>query len=119
MPSGAIRRFATAELGRQALLVDRGRLAIDANALPASVRASIRETFGEELNAEEVVQRVLEGVRTTGDAALRHFTQAFDRATLDTVQVEPERIDAAVERVGENVMCALEAAAARIRAFHE
>jgi histidinol dehydrogenase len=119
MPTGAIRRFATAELGRQALLVDRGRLAIDADALPAPVRASIRDTFGEELNAEQVVQRILDEVRTTGDAALRHFTQAFDRTTLGQILVQPEQIDAAVERVGEEVMCALEAAAGRIRAFHQ
>src|SRR5436309_2854472 len=34
MPSGAIRRFASADAGRQALLVDRGRLAVDADASP-------------------------------------------------------------------------------------
>jgi histidinol dehydrogenase len=119
MPSGAVRRFANAEVARAALLVDRGRLAIDADALPAAVRAGIRETFGEDLNAEQVVRRVLDDVRTQGDAALRHFTQAFDRTEIGELRVEQARIDAAVERVGEEIMCALELAADRIRAFHE
>ena len=119
MPSGAIRRFATADAGRQALLVDRGRLSVDADALPVAVRDGIRATFGEDLSAEEVVRRVLEQVRRDGDAAVRHFTAAFDRASPAEIPVEAARIDAAVERVGERVMWALELAAERIRAFHE
>jgi histidinol dehydrogenase len=117
--SGVIRRFATAAEGRAALLVGRGQLAADNAALPASVRAGIRETFGRDLNAEEVVQRVLHDVRTRGDAALRHFTRAFDRVELDALRVAEAEIEAAVERVGEPVIRALETAAERIRAFHE
>ena len=67
---------------------------------PSSVRAGIRETFGEDLSAEEVVQRVIEDVRTRGDAALRHFTQAFDRVEVGGFRVTEAEIDAAVERVG-------------------
>jgi histidinol dehydrogenase len=119
MPSGVIRRFADADSARHALLVDRGRLSVDSAALPANVRAGIHETFGEDLSAEQVVRRVLDDVHHNGDAALRHYTHAFDRTTIDDLVVEPEQIEAAVERVGEQVMCALEAAADRIRAFHE
>jgi histidinol dehydrogenase len=119
MPSGAIRRFADVDVARQALLVDRGRLAVDSDALPDAVRAGIRDTFGEDLSAEDVVRRVLDAVRRDGDAALRHFTLAFDKATLGELQVEPAQIDAAVARVGDDVMCALQLAADRIRAFHE
>ncbi len=94
-------------------------MVVDAEALPTAVRAGIRETFGAEINAEEVVRRIIEDVRTRGDAALRHFTQAFDRATVTDLQVSPAAIDAAVERVGPEVMRALQAAAERIRRFHE
>jgi histidinol dehydrogenase len=117
--SGAIRRFASAAAAREALLVGRGRLTIDPDALPSGVRAGIRETFGEDLSAEQVVQRVLEDVRTRGDAALRHFTSAFDRVDVGELQVAQPDIDAAVERVGERVMDALHTAAQRIRTFHE
>ncbi len=119
MAAGVIRRFATAALGREALLVGRGRLAVDNDALPASVRAGIRDTFGQDLSAEEVVQRVVQDVRTRGDAAVRHFTRAFDRAEVATFRLADAEIDAAIERVGEPVVRALETAALRIRAFHE
>jgi hypothetical protein len=70
--SGVIRRFCTAAAAREALLVGRGRLAVDSDALPSAVRAGIRETFGQDLSAEQVVQRVIKDVRTQGDKALRH-----------------------------------------------
>jgi len=117
--SAVIRRFQTVEEARAALLVDRGRLAVDPEALPAGVRAGIRATFGEDLGAEEVVRRVLDDVRTRGDAALRHYTAAFDRADVGELRVSEAQIDAAVARVGEQVMAALQVAAQRIRAFHE
>src|SRR5437868_6488209 len=117
--SGVIRRFPTAAAARDALLVGRGQLAVDPGALPAAIRAGIRETFGEELSAEEDVQRIIEDVRTLGDSALRHYTRAFDHAEVTDLTVSGAQIDAAVERVGEVVMSALETAAERIRAFHE
>src|SRR5712692_2532468 len=117
--SGVIRRFADAATGREALLVGRGLLALDPHALPASVRAGIRETFGEDLSAEAVVQRILDDVRSRGDAAVRHFTRAFDHVDVDELRVSSAEIDTAVERVGERVMDALCVAAQRIRAFHE
>jgi histidinol dehydrogenase len=117
--SGVIRRFGTAAEGRAALLAGRGRLGVDSEALPASVRAGIRETFGEDLNAEQVVQRVVEDVRDRGDAALRHFTLAFDRVDVGGLCVSETQIESAVERVGAPVLHALETAAQRIRSFHE
>ncbi|MDQ6669641.1 MAG: histidinol dehydrogenase [Chloroflexota bacterium] len=119
MASGVIRRFATAAQGRQALLVGRDRLLVDNEALPASVRVGIRDTFGQDLSAEEVVQRVVHDVRTQGDMAVRHFTQAFDRVEVGGFRVSEAEIEAALERVGESILGALETAAQRIRAFHE
>jgi len=114
-----MRRFGSAAAGREALLVGRGRMAVDPDALPAAVRASIKDTFGEDLGAEDVVRRIIDDVRTHGDAALRHFTRAFDRVELHDLRVSEAQIDLAVQRVGDRVMAALQAAAQRIRAFHE
>jgi len=119
MGVGVIRRFPSAATAREALLVGRGRLAVDPEALPAPVRERIRETFGEDLGAEEVVRRVLEEVRARRDAALRKYTQAFDQVELGEIVVSEAHIDAAVERVGPRIMSALEVAAQRIRDFHE
>jgi histidinol dehydrogenase len=119
MASGVIRRFPSAVAGRDALLVNRGQLSVDPAALPAPVRARIRETFGDDLGAEEVVRRILEEVRTRGDSALRQFTKAFDQVEAGELQVSDAQIDAAVDRVGEQVMNALHIAAQRIRDFHD
>src|SRR5690349_3620856 len=95
---GLIRRFPNAAAARESLLVGRGRLAVDPEALPTPVRQRIRETFGADLGAEEVVTRVLEEVRARRDAGVRKFTQAFDRVELGPIQVTDQQIDAAVER---------------------
>ena len=119
MASGVIRRFPNVAAGREALLVGRGRMAVDPDALPPAVRAGIQATFGADLGAEDVVRRVLEDVRARGDAALRHYTRAFDHVEVSDLRVSEQQIDLAVERVGERVMAALQTAAERIRAFHE
>jgi len=116
---GVIRRFRSAAAARDALLVGRGRLAVDPSALPPPVRAEIQATFGADLGAEEVVQRILEDVRTRGDAAVRHYGLAFDRVDLTDLRVPRGAIDRAVTSVGPRVMDALHTAAERIRAFHE
>ena len=121
MASGVIRRFGSAAAGRAALLAGRGQmgqLSADPRALPEAVRAGIKATFGEELSAEEVVRRVVADVQSTGDAAVRRYTGAFDHVEVTDLQVPEAAIEAAVARVGPSVMRALEMAAERIRAFH-
>jgi histidinol dehydrogenase len=117
--SGAIRRFASAAAAREALLAGRGLVAVDPGALPDSVREANRAIFGADLSAEEVVRRVLDDVRTGGDAALRRYEQAFDHVEVAELRVTTAQIEAAVQRVGEAVMDALRLAAQRIREFHE
>src|SRR6185503_6643358 len=58
-------------------------------------------------------------VRARGDAAVRRYTHAFDRVELTDLRVPDEVVTGAVERVGGQVMAALQLAAVRIRAFHE
>ena len=117
--SGVIRRFPSAAAAREALLVGRGRLAVDPSALPEAVRAGIRQTFGEDLGAEDVVRRIIDDVKAQGDAALRRYTRAFDGVEPTDFKVPESTIDAAVARVGQQVLDALQLAAQRIRAFHE
>ncbi len=119
LATGVIRRFSSAAAARDALLASRGLVNTDPSALPTSVRESIKATFGEDLGAEEVVRRIVEDVRLRGDAALRHYTHAFDRVDLDDLRVPDRAVDAAIDRVGHEVMQALHTAATRIRAFHE
>jgi histidinol dehydrogenase len=87
--------------------------------LPVPVRATIREVFGAELTAQQVVDRILADVRAEGDAAVRRYTQAIDGVDLQDPVVSPAEVDAAYESITEELRWALERAAERIRAFHE
>lgn len=64
----------------------------------------------------EPVLAVLAAVRVDGDAAVRAYTERFDRVKLDTFAVTNPV--AALERVAPEVVEALRAAAARLEQFH-
>jgi histidinol dehydrogenase len=104
------------EEARVALAAKRPARSFD---LPPSVRETIRSAFGADLDAQEVVARVLADVRAEGDAAVRRYTLAFDRLAVDALEVSKEEIDSALEAVSGELRSALELAAERIRAFYE
>jgi histidinol dehydrogenase len=61
---------------------------------------------------------IIATVKSRGDAALREYTETFDRVTLTEIEVKPDELEAAKERVdGEMVRC-IEEAAMAIRNFH-
>ena len=86
--------------------------------LPERVRAGIREVFGTDLTAPEVVDRIIADVRRDGDAALRHYTRVLDRADVETLEVSREEITAARTRVSPEVLGALSLAGEQITRFH-
>lgn len=70
--------------------------------------------------AEKVVTEILADVRTRGDEAVLELTRKFDYPEATSLQVPAEAIDAAAERVAQTPLWeALQAAAERIRAFHQ
>ena len=112
----AIARFDDLGAARRALL---RRRSLEDTPLPPSIGARIREVFGEELTPVQVVERILADVRAEGDGAVRRYTRAIDGHDLGETRVPEEAIAGAVERVEPAVYAGLEAAAARVRAFHE
>lgn len=58
-------------------------------------------------------------VRKRGDDALREYTERFDGVNITGFRVPEKTIEAAYENISADVRDALEAAAARIRDFHE
>jgi histidinol dehydrogenase len=96
-----------------------GRRWLEDTSVPESVTARIREVFGEDLTPAQVVERILADVRSDGDAAVRRYTEAIDGRTIADLRVPADVIDAAVDKVPRNVYAALEAAADRVRSFHE
>lgn len=67
----------------------------------------------------ETVKQVVEQVKREGDAALRRFTEQFDRVKVERFRLTEEEIRAAYGRVEPAFVEAIREAAARIRSYHE
>ncbi|MBM2810504.1 MAG: histidinol dehydrogenase [Chloroflexi bacterium] len=96
-----------------------GRRAAESLELPATVQQRIREVFGANLSAEQVVARIVADVRAEGDEAVRRYTREIDGVDCVEALVPPQELDAAVASIDPFLRGALEAAAERVRAFHE
>ena len=66
-----------------------------------------------------IVADIIRTVRAEGDAALYAYTEKFDGAKLECLQVSPEEIEEALALVEPRFIDVLKTAAANIRAFHE
>lgn len=81
--------------------------------------AEVRErAIGEDRALEEGVRAIVEDVRQNGDAALLHYTEKFDGASLSSLLVSPEEIEAALQKTEPALIQTMERAAENIRAFH-
>ncbi len=68
------------------------------------------------------VREILDAVRRRGDAAVVEYTNRFDRlqaASMKDLEIPPARLQAALGEIGESRRQALEAAAERVRRYHE
>ena len=86
--------------------------------LSPGAKEGIRRVFGEDLPAEQVVDRILGDVRAEGDAAVRRYTAAFDGAALDAFEVPRSEWSAALVGLDPDLRDALRLAADQIAAFH-
>jgi histidinol dehydrogenase len=86
---------------------------------PAQVREGLKRIFGEAIAPEEAVRRILADVRARGDQAALDWTERIDGMRLEKLEVAPEQMQAAKAAIPADLLEAMEAAAARIRAFHE
>ena len=66
----------------------------------------------------EDVREIVGRVREEGDVALREFAREFDGVDVGNIDVT-DHAERAVDRVDDDVLAAIETAAANIRAFHE
>ncbi|WP_042168843.1 histidinol dehydrogenase [Paenibacillus gorillae] len=69
----------------------------------------------------EAVRRIVEDVRTEGDAALLRYTEEHDRVRLEasSLRVTQQEIEAAYDKVDADFLTAIREAAVNIRVFHE
>lgn len=87
--------------------------------MPAEEFAISREVEYGSPEQNEAVKAIIEGVRTQGDAALRRYSEEFDRVKVDSFRLTEEEIQGAYRQVEPEFVEAIRAAAVRIRAFHE
>jgi histidinol dehydrogenase len=81
-------------------------------------RAEVARSGGIDAEVLGVAQRIIDDVRTRGDAALIEYTRQFDGATLTDLRVSEEEIAEAVASVGEEFAEAIASAAYAIEEFH-
>jgi histidinol dehydrogenase len=74
----------------------RAQLGAQGNVVSARGRALTEKVFGEPLPPARVVERVCEDVRTHGLDALLHYTEQFDRASLDADSLRVSRSEMAL-----------------------
>lgn len=70
-------------------------------------------------DVEATVADIIADVRARGDEALRFYTEKFDGAKLDAIQVTQQEIDEAVARIEPEFLATLKKAAANIEEFHK
>jgi histidinol dehydrogenase len=73
---------------------------------------------GAEAAADEAAAGIITAVRTRGDAAVREYTERFDRVKLDALSVSASEIAAARDAAPKEALAALGLAARRIEDYH-
>ena len=94
------------------------RAPIEPASLPDPVKERLIRAFGQALDAEEAVHRIIEEVKRGGDAALLRLTELLDGCRPAHLRVEPAALEAAWRELDPAARQAMELAAARIRRFH-
>lgn len=67
----------------------------------------------------ETVMPILDDVKKNGDAALRKYTERFDKAKIEEIEVPESDIDSALGSVDDALIGHIKKAAANIRKFHK
>ena len=67
---------------------------------------------------EDIVNNILDNVKTNGDNALYEYAEKFDKVRLDSLQVSEKEIEAAVKTVSQDLKEAIQLAKKNITIFH-
>lgn len=94
------------------------RVLLDEVAIPQHLRDGIKARFGEDLTPVEAVNRIITDVRARGDDALREWSQRIDHATLEQIEIPPERMTESASDLEPDLLSALSLMTQEIEAFH-
>ncbi|MBN1220982.1 MAG: histidinol dehydrogenase [Anaerolineae bacterium] len=79
----------------------------------------IERVFGQAIDPEEAVRRILADVRQRGEVAIIDWTEKIDGIRLKSLTVSSTDIDSAYQNIAPDIREALHFAANRIRTFHQ
>ncbi len=95
------------------------RPSLDEVVVPPAVQENITRLFGQPLSPAAAVERILQDIRQHGDAALRDWSQRLDGSSPAQFAVPAAEMQAALANLDAQDRQALEAAADRVRRFHQ
>lgn len=110
----------TKDSSRQEITTLLTKPAFDEVVLGEGAKARTRESFGSEMTAAQVVDKIVADVRARGDAAILHFSRIIDGAELseETLEVSQAEFAAAAAKIDPDVLGSLRKAVANVRRFH-
>lgn len=104
------------------LIAAPARISSLSSTFDAQLKAKLHWSAASDAAIESTVADILQNVHQRGDAAVLEYTQRFDGLHAQTVAelaLEPAELLAAYESIPEKQRQALQAAASRIRSYHE
>ena len=87
--------------------------------VPDSILDRSESLFGERLQPDAAVRRIIDSVRMDGDKALLHWNRKLDNNDNPQLQVMPQELQAELDAIPSDLRHAMQTAADRIRAFHQ
>ncbi len=110
-------RIFDVETAKQTILK---RTPLDEVTLSPAALNRLEKTFGEKINAEEAVKRILADIRSGGDTALRKWSEQLDNFPKNVpFRISEEKIQEALINLPGEQREALETAVKRIRGFYQ
>jgi histidinol dehydrogenase len=79
----------------------------------------VKRPVADTSSLEEKIRPIIEDVRKNGDAALRKYTELFDKAVLTGFAVDDREVHFALNQIDTKLFDAIKTAAANITAFHK
>ncbi len=92
---------------------------IDSTLQPDVLKTFLKRTQFDYSDVNESVESILRAVKKDGDAAVKKYTKQFDSIKVKELRVTKAQIDAAFERVSDELINNLKHAAKNIEAFHQ
>ena len=95
------------------------RLPLNSMIFPPAVLASTERLFGADVTPRQAVAQIIASVQDEGDAALRRWSALLDKSAPEEFRIHKSDLESAFLSLPAELQAALQAAAGRIRSFHE